>query len=197
MAAGWTGAPPVRITHRIRSRHPIPAAAAHPPPQGSYTSPPQSRSLLRPRPGTPGSNGLDQCAPMVARRLLGRPGTARHSPVRLESAEQRRHGTAGQNDSSWHVLPLFDSSSKRRIELSSGFLICAVHWAASPLLQLHSAAHSAAAPHSRLSQIPCHWGVRTARASGSVNRSFSPDSVRHMSVTTAAQRCLLANDDTR
>jgi len=34
------------------------------------------------------------------------------------------------------------------------------------------------------------------RASGSVNHSSSPESVRHMSVTTAAQRRLLTNDDT-
>jgi hypothetical protein len=34
------------------------------------------------------------------------------------------------------------------------------------------------------------------RASGSMNRSSSPDSVRYMSVTTAAQRRLLTEDDT-
>jgi hypothetical protein len=34
-------------------------------------------------------------------------------------------------------------------------------------------------------------------ASGSVNRSSRPDSVRYMSVTTAAQRRLLTDDDTR
>ncbi len=38
---------------------------------------------------------------------------------------------------------------------------------------------------------------RRAGASGSVNRSFCPDSVRHLSVTTAAQRRLLTADDTR
>jgi len=40
-------------------------------------------------------------------------------------------------------------------------------------------------------------GGRNPGASGSVNRSFSPDSVRHMSVTIAAQRRLLTGDDTR
>jgi hypothetical protein len=40
-------------------------------------------------------------------------------------------------------------------------------------------------------------GHRNAGASGSADRSSWPDSVRHMSVTTAAQRRLLTGDDTR
>jgi hypothetical protein len=38
--------------------------------------------------------------------------------------------------------------------------------------------------------------VAAGEASGSVNRSCCPDSVRYMSVTTAAQRRLLTDDDT-
>jgi hypothetical protein len=39
--------------------------------------------------------------------------------------------------------------------------------------------------------------IATGKASGSVNRLPGPGSVRHMSVTTAAQRRLLTGDDTR
>jgi hypothetical protein len=39
--------------------------------------------------------------------------------------------------------------------------------------------------------------MATGKASGSVNRLLRPGSVRHMSVTTAAQRRLLTDDDTR
>jgi hypothetical protein len=39
--------------------------------------------------------------------------------------------------------------------------------------------------------------IATGKASGSVNRSSCPESVRHMSVTIAAQRRLLTDDDTR
>jgi hypothetical protein len=39
--------------------------------------------------------------------------------------------------------------------------------------------------------------IATGKASGSVNRSSCPESVRHVSVTTAAQRRLLTDDDTR
>jgi hypothetical protein len=39
--------------------------------------------------------------------------------------------------------------------------------------------------------------IATGKASGSVNRLLGPGSVRHMSVTTAAQRRLLTGDDTR
>lgn len=39
--------------------------------------------------------------------------------------------------------------------------------------------------------------TKTGRTSGSVNHSLGPDSVRYMSVTTAAQRRLLTDDDTR
>jgi hypothetical protein len=38
---------------------------------------------------------------------------------------------------------------------------------------------------------------RNPAASGSVNRLLRPDSVRHMSVTTAAQRRVVTGDDTR
>jgi hypothetical protein len=38
--------------------------------------------------------------------------------------------------------------------------------------------------------------IATGKASGSVNRLLGPGSVRHMSVTTAAQRRLLTGDDT-
>ena len=40
-------------------------------------------------------------------------------------------------------------------------------------------------------------GGHAAAASGSVNRSFSPDSVRYMSVTSVVQRGLVTEDDTR
>jgi hypothetical protein len=39
--------------------------------------------------------------------------------------------------------------------------------------------------------------IATGKASGSVNRSFSPESVRYMSVTSVVQRRLLTNDDRR
>jgi hypothetical protein len=64
-------------------------------------------------PGMLGYGGLDLWPPMVAPWLLGCPGPPRHSPARLESTERRRHGTAGQNGSSRHVLALFNSSSRR------------------------------------------------------------------------------------
>jgi putative transposase len=44
--------------------------------------------------------------------------------------------------------------------------------------------------------VPCGDGIEV-EASGSVNRSFSPESVRYMSVTTVVQRRLLTDDDRR
>jgi len=68
----------------------------------------------------PPFSGLDLYPPMVAPWLLGCPGTHRHNPLRRE-----RHGMkpTGQNGRPWHVPALLDSSSKRKIELSSGLLI--------------------------------------------------------------------------
>jgi hypothetical protein len=47
------------------------------------------------------------------------------------------------------------------------------------------------------SPSPSRMTVAAGEASGSVNRLLGPGSVRHMSVTTAAQRRLLTDDDTR
>ncbi len=44
---------------------------------------------------------------------------------------------------------------------------------------------------------PCWATPGNRQASGSVNRWLGPDSVRHMSVTTAIQRLTVAHHDTR
>jgi hypothetical protein len=41
----------------------------------------------------------------------------------------------------------------------------------------------------------CRMTIAAREASGSVNRSFSPESVRHVSVTIVAQRPLLTDKD--
>ncbi len=81
------------------------------------------RAIASPRhtPEALDHNGLDLCVPhgcsMVAR--MPRYGPA---PSGIRSAPRMR--ATGQNGRSRHVLALFDSSSERRIELSSGLLIC-------------------------------------------------------------------------
>lgn len=64
--------------------------------------------------------GLDQCAPMLARCLLGCPGTPWHasaSGIRENGAAIR---TAGQNGSSRHLVAFFDSSSRGLFKHRSG-----------------------------------------------------------------------------
>jgi hypothetical protein len=81
-----------------------------------------------------GHIGLDQCTSMFARCLLGCP---RYAPALFGIRSPARTRPTGQTGSSRHVLAWFGSSSKMRIELSSGLLIrvaCIQFYCGAPIL---------------------------------------------------------------
>jgi len=71
-----------------------------------------------------GHGGLDLCRPMFAPCLLGRPGTSRYAPAAPGIRSPPRIRATAQNSRPRHESSSHDTRSERRIEQSSGLLIC-------------------------------------------------------------------------
>ena len=111
---------PAGITNRVVGCYPALSGLAHNLAPGTYTNTSDRPPLVGRLPRGPRHSGLDLWPPMVAPWLLGCPGTRRQHPVSAARPGFRR---TDKNGSSRHVLALFDSSSRRINEHSSGLLI--------------------------------------------------------------------------